>query len=258
MPKLQALDKLVVDVLLDNASGNYSSKPDNVSTEFTNVVQAGAKEMSGPNLCCAQLGLSLMLTGHAGATRHKLLFDAGPEGYIFVRNCKNLGVALNDVEAVAISHGHWDHMGALTEALAEITRGRKSKVPCHVNPGMFTERGAKLKDGSIVPFQKVPSPQEQANYGAEVVNKEEARTLLDSFFYLSGEIPRVTAFEKGRQDHLCRDGTDQPWRPDPLLMDERYVAVNLSGKGLMVFSACSHAGIINVLKDLSVTFPDDP
>jgi 7,8-dihydropterin-6-yl-methyl-4-(beta-D-ribofuranosyl)aminobenzene 5'-phosphate synthase len=258
MPELQPLDKLIVDVLIDNASGNYSSKPANVSSEFSNVVQAGAKEMSGPNLCCAQLGLSLMLTGHAGATRHKLLFDAGPEGYIFVRNCKNLGVTLNDVEAIAISHGHWDHMGALTEAIAEITSGNQRKVPCHVNPGMFSERGAKLKDGSIVPFQKVPSPQEQTHYGADVVNKEEERTLLDSFFYLSGEIPRVTSFEKGRVDHMRRNGDDQPWCSDPFLMDERYVAIRLRGKGLMVFSACSHAGIINVLKHLKATFAGEP
>jgi len=258
MPTLQALDKLVIDVLVDNLSGNYSSKPANVSAEFTNVVNAGAKEISGPSLCCAQLGLSVMLTGYAGSTRHKMLFDAGPEGHILLRNCKNLGVALNDVEAVAISHGHWDHMGALTEALAEITRGRDSKVPCHVNPGMFSERGGKLKDGSIMPFQRVPSPQEQGHYGADVVNKGEERTLLDSFFYLSGEIPRVTEFETGRQDHMCRESDDLPWRPDPLLLDERYLAVNLKGKGLMVFSSCSHAGIINVLKDLSVKFPSDP
>ncbi len=32
-------------------------------------------------------------------------------------------------------------------------------------------------------------------------------------------------------------------------MDERYLAVNIAGRGLVVFSACSHAGIINVVQD---------
>jgi 7,8-dihydropterin-6-yl-methyl-4-(beta-D-ribofuranosyl)aminobenzene 5'-phosphate synthase len=255
---LKPLDKLVVDVLVDNASGNYSSKPENVSSEFSNVVQAGAHEMSGPNLCCAQLGLSLMLTGYTGATRHKLLFDAGPEGPIFIRNCKNLGVPLDDVEAVAISHGHWDHMGALPEAITEITNHGKRKVPCYVNPGMFHERGAKLKDGNIVPFQKVSTPPELTGFGAEVVNDFKGRTLLDDFFYLSDEIPRVTSFEKGRQDHMSREGPDAPWQSDPFLMDERYVAADLNSKGLIVFSACSHAGIINVLKHLEIAFPNKP
>src|SRR5277367_2760366 len=136
MPHLQALDTLQVDVLIDNLSDSYSSKPAHVSPEFNNVLAAGAREISGETLCCAQLGLSLMLTGVVGSRRHKLLFDAGPEGPIFVRNCRSLGVKLDDVDAVAISHDHWDHMGALTAALDAITLGGK-RIPCHINPEMF-------------------------------------------------------------------------------------------------------------------------
>jgi len=257
MEELQPLESLIVDVLIDNQSDSYSSKPHYVSSEFNNVVAAGAKEISGATLCCAQLGLSLMLTARAGNERHKLLFDAGPEGAILVRNCRNLGVSLTDTEAVAISHGHWDHMGALTAALDEITRHAR-RVPCHVNPGMFIERGARLDTGEILQLIKVPSPEEMTIHGAEVTNSPAERALLDGFFYLSGEIPRVTPFEKGRLDHLCRDSANQPWRPDPLLMDERYLAANLHGRGLIVFSMCSHAGIINVLLDLRRRFPNLP
>jgi 7,8-dihydropterin-6-yl-methyl-4-(beta-D-ribofuranosyl)aminobenzene 5'-phosphate synthase len=32
-------------------------------------------------------------------------------------------------------------------------------------------------------------------------------------------------------------------------MDERYAAVDVLGKGLVLFSACSHVGIVNVIKD---------
>ncbi len=175
MPKLQPLDALQVDVLVDNLSDTYSSKPAHVSSEFNNVVAAGAHEISGATLCCAQLGLSLMLTAQVDGKRRKLLFDAGPEGPIFVRNCRNLGVTLDDVEAVAISHGHWDHMGALTAALDEIARGGR-KVPCHINAGMYLERGAKLSNGTIAPFQLVPTPDELTAHGAEVVSSFEART----------------------------------------------------------------------------------
>ncbi len=74
----------------------------------------------------------------------------------------------------------------------------------------------------------------------------------------SGEIPRVTDYETGFPGHVCRteDGTD--WEDDPLLMDERYVAVNIAGKGLVVFSACSHAGIVNVLHAAQRDFPGVP
>jgi 7,8-dihydropterin-6-yl-methyl-4-(beta-D-ribofuranosyl)aminobenzene 5'-phosphate synthase len=168
-------------------------------------------------------------------------------------------VSLADVEAIAISHGHWDHMGALLEALDHITRHNPGRqVPCHVNPGMFLERGAQLTTGQIAPFQRVPTPAALAAHGAQVVNSGEARLLLDDCFYLSGEIPRVSSFEKGRPDHLCRQSADQPWEPDPLIMDERFVAVQVQDKGLIIFSACSHAGIVNVLLHAREVYPEVP
>jgi 7,8-dihydropterin-6-yl-methyl-4-(beta-D-ribofuranosyl)aminobenzene 5'-phosphate synthase len=259
MNQLQPVDTLVVDIAIDNLSDNYSSKPSHISPEFNNVIAAGAMEISGATLCCAQLGLALVLTAVLGDQRHTLLFDAGPEGALFLRNCRNLGVSLADIEAIAISHGHWDHMGALLDTLDHITRHNKVRqVPCYVNPGMFLERAATLTTGDIAPFQCVPSPEELTAHGAQVVNSGEPRWLLDNCFYVSGEIPRVSSFEKGRPDHLCRRSVDEPWQPDPLIMDERYVAVYVRGKGIIVFSACSHAGIINVLLNARQVFPDIP
>src|SRR5262245_53725777 len=180
MPPLRQIDRLVVDIPLDNVSDNYSSKPPHVSPEFNNVMAAGAKELSGPTLCCAQLGLALVLTAHVGDGRHKLLFDAGPEGAVFVRNCQNLGVSLADVEAVAVSHGHWDHMGAMLDALDHITERRPGhQVPCHVNPGMFLERGARMTSGQVAPFQHVPGSEELTAHGAQVINNGDPRSLLD-------------------------------------------------------------------------------
>ena len=112
--------------------------------------------------------------------------------------------------------------------------------------------------GQIATFEKVPSIEALAARGAQVVESGEARLLLDDCFYLSGEIPRVSSFEKGRPDHLCRRTPDGPWEPDPLILDERYVAVHVRGKGLIVFSFCSHAGAVNVLTHARETFPDVP
>ncbi len=52
--------------------------------------------------------------------------------------------------------------------------------------------------------------------------------------------------EKARPRRMDEAGE---WHDDPLIMDERYVAVNVKGRGPVVLSACSHAGIINVLHD---------
>jgi len=255
---LRPVDALVVDVALDNLTDSYSSKPAHVSPEFNNVIAAGAPALSGTTLCCAQLGLSLVLTATVGDRRHKLLFDAGPEGALFLRNCKNLGVSLAEVGAIAISHGHWDHMGALPDAVGHISAAAGRAVPCHVNAGMFRERGARLSTGQVARFEAVPSIGTLEARGADVVESGEARLLVEDCFYLSGEIPRLTPFEKGRPDHLCRTTPDGPWEPDPLILDERYVAVHVRDRGLLVFSSCSHAGVVNVLTHARGEFPGVP
>lgn len=259
MVPLLTVDSLCIDVLTDNVSDTYASKPSFAVSEMANILRAGAREISGETLLVANLGYGLRLRTRLGDREHVLLFDTGTEGAAFLRNCRNLGVDLGEVEDIAITHGHWDHMGALPAALDAIVarRGRDS-VAVHVNPGMFNERGVQLADGTIFPAARVPTPAEMAALGARVVNDGGPRLLLDAHFFYSGEIPRVTAFETGRQDHLCRRDNEPDWRPDPLLMDERMLVAKVRDLGLVVFSACSHAGIVNVCTEVRRLFPDTP
>jgi 7,8-dihydropterin-6-yl-methyl-4-(beta-D-ribofuranosyl)aminobenzene 5'-phosphate synthase len=259
MSGLAAVDSLLVDVITDNMSDTYASKPGFATSEMANILKAGATEISGETLLVANLGYGLRLRTRIGARQHTLLFDTGTEGAAFIRNCRNMGIDLGAVEEIAITHGHWDHMGALPAALDAIAarRGRGS-VTVNVNPDMFNERGVLLQDGTIFPAARVPTPAQMEALGARVLNDGQARTLLDGHFYYSGEIPRVSAFEKGREDHLCRKDNSEEWRPDPFLMDERMLIVNVRNLGLVVFSACSHAGIVNVCTEAKRLFPDIP
>ena len=84
-PALKPVDSLVVDVITDDVSDAYVSKTLFAVSEFTNVVLAGAKVISGETLLCANLGLGLRLVSEAGGVRHTLLFDTGPQGAIFMR-----------------------------------------------------------------------------------------------------------------------------------------------------------------------------
>jgi len=147
---LVPLDSLVVDVITDDVSDTYVSKTLFAVSEFANVVRAGAKALSGEALLCANLGFGCRLVSTAGEVRHTLLFDTGPEAAIFLRNCANLGIALGEVECIAVSHGHWDHTAALPATLNAI-RDQGGKAAVHVNPGMFNERAIRLSSGTIVP-----------------------------------------------------------------------------------------------------------
>ena len=254
---LCALDQLSVDIVTDDVSDNYVSKTLFAVSEFANIVRAGAKTLSGEALLCANLGFGCRLTSQAGGMRHVMLFDTGPEGAIFLRNCANLGIELGEIECIAVSHGHWDHMAALPATLDAI-REHGGKATVHVNPGMFNERAVRLGSGTIVPAAKVPSPEEMSAQGANVVNDPAARLLLDDHFYYSGEIPRRSAFEKGRTDHLSRIAPNASWEPDPLLLDERMLVAHVKDLGLIVLSSCSHAGIVNVCTEVRHLFPQIP
>lgn len=47
------------------------------------------------------------------AAGHRLLFDAGTDGQLLLANMAKLDIAPATVEAIVISHNHWDHTGGL-------------------------------------------------------------------------------------------------------------------------------------------------
>jgi len=247
MTDLQPVDRVEIHVLVDNATDSLSSTPANIETEFSFLARKGARFLSGECICCASHGLSCLITAHRGDTRHTILFDTGPEADIFERNTRRLGLDLGIVEAIVLSHGHWDHAGGMLRAVDMIrANGNNRDLPFYGHPDMFRLRGRKMADGGMMPMIGVPSVAELSARGARVVARREPAAFLDGMFLVSGEIPRVTPFEQGLANHYAK--IDDNWEPDPLLIDERWLAVNVAGKGLIVFTACSHAGVVNVLK----------
>src|SRR5207237_7242906 len=110
----------------------------------------------------------------------------------------------------------------------------------------------------LLPIQEIPSPDELAAKGGQPIVTTDPQILLDGMFFVSGEIPRVTSYEKGFPGHKRRSEDGQSWEDDPLIMDERFLAVHVRDKGIIVFTACSHAGVINVLKHAQSNFPAIP
>jgi 7,8-dihydropterin-6-yl-methyl-4-(beta-D-ribofuranosyl)aminobenzene 5'-phosphate synthase len=253
------VDKLDVLILVDNATDGLSTVPANVETEFASATRRGLRASSGRCLCCAVHGLSCLITAESGGVRHAVLFDSGPEDYAFERNTTRLGADLGAVESIVLSHGHWDHSGAMFLALNAIrARNGNREVPYYAHPGMFRTRAMRLPNGAVRLLDDVPSIADLTAQGARVVCTTEPQRLLDDMFHVSGEIPRVTPFERGLPGQVRRTADGKDWEPDEQLVDERWLAVNVAGKGLVVFSACSHAGIVNVLTHARASFPDVP
>lgn len=254
------VDSLEVLVLVDNLTDSLSTNPASVEPEWSVLLTGGKlRVLAGSTICCAHHGLSVLITASLGGRKRTLLFDAGPAAATFERNTEILGVDFASIEAVVLSHGHWDHAGGLLAAVQSIARARGHRsFDCYVHPGMFRQRATRRPDGQLYVNELVPDPGQLEKAGAKVVNTREPQNVADGAFYVSGEIPRVTSYEAGVPNHLSRSADGASWEPDPLIMDERFVSVHVKGKGQFVFSACSHAGLINVLTHARSVFPSVP
>ena len=259
-PPLKAVERVEVRVLVDNVTDNLSTLPKDITHEWAYLLRGGfLKEISGEHICCACHGLSLIVTAKSGDTTHTVLFDGGPEGYAVIRNGARLYVDFGSIESIVLSHGHWDHAGGLLAALDLIRKNNGGReVPFYVHPGMFRKRGVQRPDGMLVPHKKIPDPLTLIKNGAGVISSAEEQVFQSAMFYASGEIPRVTPYETGYAGHvrLAEDG--KTWEPDPWIMDERFLAVNVRDKGIIVFTACSHAGVVNVLRHAAEVFDGIP
>jgi len=248
-------ERLEILVIVDNVLDMLSSTPRFVQRETQVLRRFGMTRTAGECLCCASHGLSLLITAHGPGGPRTMLFDGGPVDMSMARNAPRLGVNFAAIDAMMLSHGHWDHAGGLPQALSMLPEGKR--VPLYLHPGMFAERGMRQSDGGVLPMDPVPTPAGWAAMGADPVVSAEPLSVLDGLFQISGEIPRVTDYERGLPGQVARADENAAWVADELLMDERFLAVRLKGKGLVIFSACSHAGVVNVLHEARRLFPGE-
>ncbi len=253
------VDRLDVQILVDNVTDMLSSTPAYVEHEGAGLMRRGIRMMGGKCLCCAAHGLSCLLTAERNGVRHTLLFDTGPEEYAFERNVTRLAADIGAVESIVLSHGHWDHAGAMLLALNMIrARNGGKEIPYYAHPDMFHTRAVKMPNGGLRQMEDIPGVEALTSFGAKVVVTREPQSLLDGMFHVSGEIPRVTAFERGYPGQVRRTSDGKSWEPDEMLIDERWLGVHVKGKGLVVLTSCSHAGVVNVLTHARASFPDVP
>lgn len=259
MHELTVADAVDILVLVDNATDFLSSSPPSVETELSRFWRRGARFQAGRLLCCAAHGLSCAITVRAGSTSRTLLFDAGPDGTVLTDNVARLGFDMGSVDGLFLSHGHWDHAGGMIAALELVREARPaSAVPTYMHPGMYQRRAMRAADGTMRPFEEIPPPELLKQHGARVIHATEPGLILDDLFFLSGEIPRLTPFENGMPGQYRRTDDGMDWERDPLLLDERFVAVRVKDKGLVVLTACSHAGVVNVIHSARESFPSVP
>jgi 7,8-dihydropterin-6-yl-methyl-4-(beta-D-ribofuranosyl)aminobenzene 5'-phosphate synthase len=190
----------------------------------------------------AEHGYSLLLTVVREGRSESVLFDAGLGRKTVLHNMDVLEVRATDLRAVILSHGHADHHGGLEGMFQRIGR---PKMPLVLHPDVWRERRIVFPTGHEISMPP-PSHADLDREGVEIIEERSPTLLLDGMVLVTGQVDRVTNFEKGFP--LQQMHTDHGWEPDTWIWDDQAVVCNVKDKGLVVLSACSHAGAINVLK----------
>jgi 7,8-dihydropterin-6-yl-methyl-4-(beta-D-ribofuranosyl)aminobenzene 5'-phosphate synthase len=141
-------------------------------------------------------------------------------------------------------------------AAARRTAGVRAPLLVDLHPDRPDQRGILLPSGTMILLQPEPTLAALEAAGGHVATHAEAHPLCDGFFFGSGQIDRVTEYEKGLVGHHSFRG--DTGAEDPLILDERFVAARVRGRGVSVLSACSHAGVVNAALGAQRQFPGVP
>ena len=167
-------------------------------------------------------GLSFLIE----VDRKKILFDTGASN-LYIRNAAKLGIDLQEVDRIVLSHGHWDHGNGL-----EYMKGKP--LICH--PGCFVKRYRKSgKD-----YLGLSLSQEELSEHFNLETFRRPIRLSDHLWFL-GEIPRKNDFEAQTTKYVLEDGADD------YIMDDSGLVV-ITNKGLVIISGCAHSGICNMIE----------
>jgi len=179
---------------------------------------------------------------------HRVLFDTG-QGLVLADNAHALGVDLGSMEAVVLSHGHYDHTGGW----AQVLRAAAGSVTVYAHPEVLAPK-FKRDEGGIRDVGMPAAFREMLMAGR--IPRVWSRTPVEIVprLWTTGEIPRRHSEEAITESFLTEREGEQ--RPDPLLDDQAMFIE--TDRGPVVLLGCAHAGVINTLDHIRSLLSETP
>jgi 7,8-dihydropterin-6-yl-methyl-4-(beta-D-ribofuranosyl)aminobenzene 5'-phosphate synthase len=173
------------------------------------------------------------------ADNKRILFDTG-HSKLIVHNAEKLGIDLRSAESLILSHGHYDHTGAI----AEILRLNPSiSIYCH--PGILNLRFSRQPDG----YMKYVGIDKGQSAALDLV-KNSLRWINSPYLYshdigISGPIPRVSSFEDTGGEFFRDPKANEP----DLIIDDLCLWFKTTA-GLCIVTGCCHSGLVNTISHI--------
>ena len=200
--------------------------------------------------CQAEWGLSILIE----TREKKILFDAGASP-MFAENAQRLGVDLSLVDALVISHGHYDH----TEGVPAFTE-RNEKAPIYLHKDALYETYGET-DGVI--DQEPCGIRWKQTYIDSIRDRltfTEGIVPLYNNVSIVGNIPDYEDYPPTENFYRRVTSADALGQPQSKLekdpMTHEQVLVVEEERGLFIFSGCGHRGVIPTIRYINDIFPE--
>ena len=252
---LQEIENAKITILVDNITDRLLPSTSIVKRPPMVSNQTISKSPIAEHGFSALLEISYV---HENATKsNKFLFDTGVSKDGIVYNSDVLGINLRDIETIVLSHGHFDHISGLISILRRL----KKSVEIIVHSEAFLRRWLVYPNGNKARMDFLNEG--EINQAGGIIRKVDKISFLprnenrlsnkrtdhpNNRVMISGEIPRVTKFEKGFSLQYKEKDNENDLIPDPLVCDDQALIMNVRNKGLIILTGCGHAGIINTIK----------
>ncbi|MEM2939213.1 MAG: MBL fold metallo-hydrolase [Candidatus Bathyarchaeia archaeon] len=193
----------------------------------------------GPIL--AENGLSLFVEAKSKDFSIRILFDTGLTGQPLIKNSEELKIDLSLIDIIVISHNHYDHTGGLLKVLERSNK----PLPIIIHPDALKQKYAILPSLGIKKLTYTGPPfswEKVKEKGGIIVSSRSPLSIAENIM-VTGEIPRVTEFEKVKGFYIIED---HDFKKD-LLFDDQALILKIDDD-LVMITGCGHSGIINTLQ----------
>lgn len=167
---------------------------------------------------------------------HKILFDLGPDNSVF-SNAEKKGIDIKEIDTVIISHGHYDHGGALK---AFLEKNKKAQV--YIQESAFDDY-----------YSKILFAKKYIGLDKKLKSNSRIRLLKGDYEIEEGlKLFTVKTEDKNPSEAnaalLDKNGPDKFYHEQNLLIESDNKTVLITG--------CSHNGIVNILNNAAGIKPD--
>jgi len=185
-------------------------------------------------------GLSLLVEVYRGGVKRSILMDLGQDPQVLIHNMSVAGVDPGSIDAIVLSHCHYDHTGGVAEVVKRI--GRR-ELPVIAHPSIFR---VNLKTDPFLKYIGVRSGDSRDSIersGGILVLSRDPVEIMPGVL-TTGEVKRVFGFERVEG---FKTTTESGQLVDDEMMDDTSLILTLRD-GLVVLTGCAHAGICNIIK----------